>query len=149
MHVYTVHVGFPRTDPLSNSPCCYPTCPSHPTVPMGTHGIPQTDPLSHSPYCYPTCPSHPTVPMGTRGIPQTDWQYGLWDSGSVCGKPMYTHWYSGTGRTGGIAVWTTGQSMGIACIPFAKHHVGLVKVPMSQWTLVGKTGHYCHNRNKK
>ena len=29
--------------------------------------------------------------------------------GSVCGNPMCTHWYSGMGQTGGIAVWTVGQ----------------------------------------
>ena len=85
----------------------------------------------------------PRVPIGTVGWDgEVGWQYGLWDSGSVCGNPTCTHWYSGMGRTGGIAVWTMGQSMGIPSMPFAKHHVGLVKVPMSQWTLVGKTGHY-------
>ena len=80
---------------------------------------------------------------------------------------MSTHWYRGMRRTGRIAVWTVGQwvslweshvyplvqwdgtdrwavdqPVGIPCVPFAKHHVGLGEVLMSQWTFVGKTGQH-------
>ena len=52
----------------------------------------------------------PCVPIGTvEWDGHVHYEYGLWDSGSVCGNPISTHWYSGMGRTGGIAVWTMGK----------------------------------------
>ena len=71
------------------------------------------------------------------------------DSGTV-GHSVESHVYplvqwDGTDRwDSSMDYGTVGQSVGIPCVPFSKHHVGLGEVLMSQWTFVDKTGQHSH-----